>query len=316
MSNTNSASQQLELRIESAIREAGPTGLHRQQLEAMREPAEAINAAVNRLVTTRRVELRQANGQVTLYIPTNSGGLSEGCAFVLEEIKASGGEGIDLQSIISRTKMQRVEVNKAIKILADKKLIDETRSFTNKAMKVYIQAGVALSKTVTGGVFYTGDGRERKIDSPFVDSVRGEIMNFIHHHKVVSNAQVKHHFDAKSLPKSLAQRDIDVLINTLQLDGFVERVSPMDADNAAAALKVAFPPRSLGGDLFFKIADNVNHSILKASTLDNVATIATQMPCMGCPLLHQCSSSGLGPVNPSKCVYLNDWLLLEKEEKA
>lgn len=308
----NTAAQQLELRIESAVREAGPTGLHRQQLEAFREPHEAVNAAVHRLVTTRRVELRQANGQVTLYIPTNSGGLSEGCAFVLEEIKNSGGEGIDLPSIISRTKMMRAEVNKALKILAEKKLIDETRSFANKAKKVYIQAGVTLSQTVTGGVFYnTSDGRVREIDSQFVDTVRAEIMNFINHHKVVSNAQIKHHFDSKSLPKALNQKDIDTLANTLQLDGFIERVSPLDADNAAAALKVAFPPRSLGGELFYKIADNINHSVLKASTLESIATVATQIPCMGCPLIHMCSSSGLGPVNPTKCVYLNDWLRLE-----
>ena len=342
--------QELEGRIERAVRAEGPSGLHHSQLSALNESSQRVQQAVSNLVTSRRIDMtRDRQNAVVLFISSSSGGLSEGSALVMDVIKSAGAEGVDATVIGTKTKLMRQEVSKAIKTLLDKKLVEETRSFSNKARRVYIVAGLAPATSVTGGVFYNSSdgGRNREIDTYFVDSARAAILEFVEGRVVASTVHMKVMLDNKSLPKALSQREVDTLARTLELDGLLVQVSPLSIrDCLSAAGRSVDGMVDLGGGggmgkqepswsgddqtgmggyggggggAYLSGGTNYRRayggSVLSLSTLGRMTTLATQVPCAGCPLIDVCSSTGLGPVNPISCTYLTDWLQLEPPQQ-
>ena len=286
--------------------------------------------------------VRDRQNAVVLVIQSTSGGLSEGSALVMDVVRSAGAEGVDATVIGTKTKLMRQEVAKSIKTLIEKRLIEETRSFSNKARRVYIVAGLAPATSVTGGVFYnTADGgRNRDIDTLFVDSARASILEFVERNVVASTVHMKVMLDNKSLPKPLSQKEVDTLARTLELDGLLVQVSPLSIKDCLSA---AGQSAELGGmkqepswssEAGFQNGNGgfdgsgsflsggttyrraYGGSVLALSTLGRMTTLATQFPCAGCPLIDVCSSTGLGPVNPITCTYLNDWLQLEPPQQV
>ena len=280
-----------EAKIESAVRDAGPAGLHKSKLALLGEITE-VQKAVQSLLSSRRIELtRSKAGEVVFIVNLSSGGLNESAALVLDAVKFSGTDGIEASTIVSRTKLLKTEVTKTLKQLIDRQIITETRSFTNKAKKMYLVAGVLPSTSVTGGTFYTSSGYEREVDFPFVEVVRSSALEFVQERGAVSAMQVKSFLDSLQLPKSLSVRETELMMRTLELDGDV------------------IATRTGGQQPHFTVVRG--RSLISRSSVGSTVSVSTQFPCTTCPQLERCSLGGTGAVSTRTCTYLSDWLKLE-----
>lgn len=101
---------------------------------------------------------------------------SEGTMMVLEAIRKSGSKGIDQSQLLAQTRIPKNELAKILHYLQfSLKKIQEVRSYTNKAKRMYLLIDVMPSNNVTGGFFYNTEG----LDINLVDCLRSDIVSFI-----------------------------------------------------------------------------------------------------------------------------------------
>ena len=278
---------ELEKRIITRLVQAGQSMSSVALQRDLRDvDARLLSDAIRSLMESRKISLNQGeNGERFLSL-TNS--LAENLALVLDIVRSYGVEGVDQTTICSCAKLAKTEVTKALNQLLGQQRIKDIRCFTNKAKKLYMLYELEPSANVTGGTFYTDS---RDIDSAFIDAVRGKVVQYIGQKAAASCNQIKQFLDSEIQTKRLSQRDLDVVLGSLELDGIIERINSSALDS---------------GDIQFELA--VSRNVARHGALTNPAALLTHYPCVGCPNLERCGSAGVGSVNPVSCTYLTEWL--------
>ncbi|AAZ10424.1 RNA polymerase Rpc34 subunit, putative [Trypanosoma equiperdum] len=110
--------------------------------------------------------------------------------------------------------------------------------------------------------------------------------------------------------KRISQRDAQLLVQTLVLDGLLDCVTPSPAVPAQYQLATgrnvmrhfsAVPTAAGAGSGTKWVPAPVSQPSAWAMP-------AVGLPCMGCAQLHVCTASGNGVVNPRNCAYLKEWM--------
>lgn len=283
-------SELVEKRIISKLTQAGQ-GISVKELQRDFRDVDSklLSDILRTLMETRKVTIQQLENSSERFI-TLVNNLAEGLALVFEIIRASGCEGIDQTAICTKAKLSKSEVVKALNQLTAQQRIKDIRCFTNKAKKLYMLFELEPSEAVTGGTFYN---EMRDIDVPFVDSLRSRIVSFVASRKVVSSSQITQLLttDLTMAGKRLSSREVQTLVNTLEMDGVIECISNTSRDQQ---YQLAF-----------------GKSVTRFSVPETFSSVVGQFPCVGCPQLDQCSAHGVGAVSPVHCTYLSDWLRLD-----
>nr|CCC89820.1 conserved hypothetical protein [Trypanosoma congolense IL3000] len=111
--------------------------------------------------------------------------------------------------------------------------------------------------------------------------------------------------------KRISQRDAQLLVQTLVLDGVLDCVAPSAFAPAEYQLATGrnvmrhFSTAPAGAGTSAG-ANWVPGPMSQASAW---AMPAVGLPCVGCAQLHVCTPDGNGVVNPRSCAYLKEWLL-------
>lgn len=140
----------------------------------MQLSAEQFGSLLRELLEQNRIVLsRTPTGG--LVVALSSKGLSESFARVLDEVRRFGTAGVDQATLASMLRMPKAEISKALHSLVSQHYIQERRSFTNRAKKIYLLYNLEPSIQVTGGVFYCGE----EVDINFVDTLRCLLVTFV-----------------------------------------------------------------------------------------------------------------------------------------
>jgi hypothetical protein len=271
----------LEKRIVARLVQAGQSMSSAALQRDLRDvDARLLSDAIRSLMESRKITLQQGDNNERLLSLTNS--LTENLALVLDIVRSSGVEGVDQTTICSCAKLAKSEVTKALNQLLGQQRIKDIRCFTNKAKKLYMLFELEPSSNVTGGTFYT-DARD--IDAGFIDAVRAKVTQFIGQKAAASVSQIKVFLDAEVHTKHLSLHDVEVIVGSLELDGMIERIANTSEFELSAAC-----------------------SVTRHGALSSPSAMLTHYPCVGCPLLERCGSTGVGSVNPISCTYLTNWL--------
>lgn len=332
--------------------------LQRELRLDQRVAAEALRG----LMEAGKVILRRGGTDKSVYVAL-SNTMPEGPSLVLDAIRATGNNGIDQASLCSRIRLPKSEVLKALQLLIAQKRIKERRCFSNRAKRIYMLFEFEPSDEVTGGTFYGGED-SREMDVWFVDEMRRRIVELVAQRHSVSLDQITQHLQEVGweapLPcggggggvvvltahptgsavsssggsqgggggKRVSQRDAQLLVQTLLLDGVLDCVAP--SGNAPAEYQLATGRNVLrhftttpvaAGDRVLAGAktplDDGHDARGGSGVLWGPAAVAQKsawampavgLPCVGCAQLSVCSASGIGVVNPRTCAYLNEWL--------
>lgn len=148
---------------------------------------EQFSAALRDLLEQNRVDIFRGSGSNELMVSLSTKGLSDNFARVLQEIRRSGSSGIDQAGLIEALRMPRTEITKALRALVSQRYIQERRSFTNRAKKVYLLFNLEPSTQVTGGSLYCGE----ELDVHLVDSLRSLIASFVYKKGVASLFEIQ-----------------------------------------------------------------------------------------------------------------------------
>lgn len=150
---------------------------------------ESFTVVLRSLLGQNRITLTpDGNGDVLVQL--SNSGLTGNAQLVYQEVERGGSSGIDQAALSSKLRIPKAEVAKALHTLVDLRYIQERRSFTNKAKKIYLLVGVEPSDQVTGGSFYCGE----ELDVNFVDNLRCLIVSFVFQRGSVTMLDIQQFF--------------------------------------------------------------------------------------------------------------------------
>lgn len=173
--------------ISYLIRQGKPVS-HKILREQSKLDKNRLSEVLGSLVSQNRVALINDGNDVLVKLANS--GLSGNAQLVYQEVERGGSSGVDQASLSSKLRIPKAEVAKALHTLVDLRYIQERRSFTNKAKKIYLLVGVEPSDQVTGGAFYCGE----ELDVNFVDNLRCLIVSFVFQKSSVSMLDIQHFF--------------------------------------------------------------------------------------------------------------------------
>lgn len=127
--------------------------------------------------------------------------MSSNFALVLEEVGQCGTSGVDQATLATKLRMPKTEVAKALHSLVAQRFVQERRSFTNRAKKVYLLSSLEPSDVVTGGTLYCGE----ELDTNFVDGVRCLLVSYIYEEKIVTLTRIQEWIRSVMSGRSAAQ---------------------------------------------------------------------------------------------------------------
>lgn len=330
---------------------AGSDGISSRELDhkmsnefGIREYKEALRS----LMQAQKITVTKTNN--TTMITAVRAPMTDNFSHVLAVVRQAGTNGVDAPSVMAQTKIIRAEVTKALNTLVQQKQIKETRSFTNKAKKLYILAELDPSNEVTGGTFYNDT---RDLDQPFIGSLRSYIIGFVTEQTIASVSQLRKMLaDVVPSNRKLSTKEVAIVARSLELDGMLQRngrcyASPRDVGgHNTAHLASLFGAKSSGGsgsgplgdsarsvlvddfsNVMYRLGPNARDSASGADASTQAATTAAIFspnldaftygcPCISCPLLDVCDPNDNGVVCPKQCAYYAEWLALPSDEKA
>ncbi|KAG5490420.1 hypothetical protein JKF63_00540 [Porcisia hertigi] len=186
LSSSMTVEQRILHRLSTCAEEAIPYERLKKELQLGTSGGEG---AVRQLMEQNRVRLRRGTGADTQIYISIVNNINENLSLVLDAVRASGSTGIDQTQLLSKVRMPKTELGKALTALAAKNLIKEHRSFTNRAKRIYTLFNIDPSSHITGGAMYCGE----EIDVAFVDEWRRELTRFVSTRRMVSFDQIKRH---------------------------------------------------------------------------------------------------------------------------
>eukprot|EP00796_Vickermania_ingenoplastis_P000760 gene760-403_t len=170
--------------VEVLSRQEGPID-HKLLREQLQMSVEHFGAVIRDLLEKNRIVVSRTGAGLVVSLSTQ--GLSDNFAAVLEEVQRSGTSGIDQASLSAKLRLPKTEVAKALHSLAAQRYIQERRSFTNRAKKVYLLFNLEPSVSVTGGAFYCGE----ELDVGFVDNIRHLLVSFVYQKRSVAMQEIQ-----------------------------------------------------------------------------------------------------------------------------
>ncbi|GET90418.1 hypothetical protein, conserved [Leishmania tarentolae] len=188
LSSSMTVEQRILHRLSTCAEEAIPYERLKKELQLGSSGGEG---AVRQLMEQNRVRLRRGNGSDTQIYISIVNNINENLSLVLDAVRASGSSGIDQTQLLSKVRMPKTELGKALAALTAKNLIKEHRSFTNRAKRIYTLFNVDPSTHITGGAMYCGE----ELDVAFVDEWRRELTRFVSTRRMVSFDQIKRHVE-------------------------------------------------------------------------------------------------------------------------
>ncbi|CAG9577869.1 conserved hypothetical protein [Leishmania major strain Friedlin] len=189
LSSSMTVEQRILQRLSACAEEAIPYERLKRELQLGSSGGEG---AVRQLMEQNRVRLRRGNGADTQIYISIVNNINENLSLVLDAVRGSGSSGIDQTQLLSKVRMPKTELGKALAALTAKNLIKEHRSFTNRAKRIYTLFNIDPSTHITGGAMYCGE----ELDVAFVDEWRRELTRFVSTRRMVSFDQIKRHVEA------------------------------------------------------------------------------------------------------------------------
>jgi len=191
------------------------------------------------------------------------------------------------------------QVNKIVKNLESKKLIKAVKSVAASRKKVYMLFNLEPDITVTGGAWYS----DQDFESEFVEVLNQQCYKYLEQKAEQAdkmnldplakrNASYSSCYDVwKYISElgiskvQLSEGDIETILNTLVFDGKAEMSLVADGSSGSSS----------GQRKLFRVL----RPLLPVTGL-------MRTPCGVCPVSDQCRDGG--PISPSKCIYMKDWL--------
>lgn len=269
-------------------------------------PPQQRVTAINRLLSMGRIELLKSGTQL-LYRYKDAQATTKTKGFELEEklvyqiIEEAQNKGIWIRDIRFKSNIPMTQVNKIVKNLESKKLIKAIKSVAASRKKVYMLFNLEPDITVTGGAWYS----DQDFESEFVEVLNQQCHKYLEQRALQTeqmnvdplakrNASYSSCYDVwKYISElgiskvQLAEGDIETILNTLVFDGKAEMSLVVDNSSSRSSQD--------GQKKLYRAL---------APLLPAAGLMST--PCGVCPVSNQCRDGG--PISPSKCIYMRDWL--------
>lgn len=266
-------------------------------------PPQQRVTAINRLLSMGRIELLKSGAQL-LYRYKDAQAAAKTKGFDLQEklvyqiIEEAGNKGIWIRDIRFKSNIQMTQLNKILKNLESKKLIKAVKSVAASKKKVYMLFNLEPDITVTGGAWYS----DQDFESEFVEVLNQQCYKFLQQKTALaekmnvdplakrnasysSSQDVSKYISQLGISKvELSEGDIETILNTLVFDGKAEMTLVADSGSSSTEQKKLF----------------------RALVPLMPSTGLMRVPCGVCPVSDRCRDGG--PISPSKCVYMKDWL--------
>lgn len=196
-------------------------------------------------------------------------------------IEGAQRDGIWMRTLKLKSKLQNTQINKAIKVLEQKKLIKSFKSVLAKTKKYYILYDLQPAPEHMGGIWY---GSDLEFDRELVNDLTDQCYQYALYKGSVTTEELKNHIkDSKISQVELQLDDVQKLVDSLVFDGKIE---PIRNPIISSKLKEAV--------------------VYKPSKVSLKMNGITMTPCGTCPVFNLCSEDG--EISPSTCVYLKQWL--------
>jgi DNA-directed RNA polymerase III subunit RPC6 len=222
---------------------------------------------------------------------------------VYQIIEDAGNKGIWIRDIRIQSNLSQTQVNKVLKVLESKKLIKAVKSVQASKKKVYMLFDLTPDESITGGAWYS----DQDFETEFVDILNQHCLRFLQQKmfkatrnhsdpltqreaSCASVAEVWKFITELGISRvSLTMDNIETILNTLIYDGKAEM-------SVVVGESVSTKPKE--GDGLVKQYRAVKSHVSLAG-LEHI-------PCGVCPVFSSCHDDG--PVSPSKCQYMKEWL--------
>ncbi|KAL8274574.1 hypothetical protein Esti_001477 [Eimeria stiedai] len=197
-------------------------------------------------------------------------------------VELAGNTGVWTADIRKSTGLQTHIIQRGVRNLCENlQLIKPVKNIQVKNRKMYILAHMEPSKEIAGGSFYTNG----EFNEQLVEQLRERLSVFL------CNARSS----TFSALVAFVRSSGEVGGGAFSDDDILQLVATLESEDKVARIQT-------GSELTFVWNQSENLRLLQS------------VPCVGCPLLEDCSAEGR--VNPSDCTYLSHWLGLDVEVEA
>jgi len=251
--------------------------------------------AINSLLQTGKIDLFKSESKGLLYKlkstrPVNIKGDQEENV-VYEIIEESGNKGTWIRDIRIKSGLVQTQLTKVLKALESKKVIKAVKSVNATKKKVYMLYNLEPDRTVTGGAWYS----DQDFESEFVEILNQQCYRFL---------QEKQEESRKSMAGPLAARNMS-LVTSLEVHKFISELGISKVQLRLEDIEAILETLVFDGKVEKNVKEN-NKKCYRSIERLVPTTGLVRIPCGVCPVSNNCGD--IGAINPTKCVYLRDWL--------
>lgn len=266
----------------------------------------------NKLLSEGRLSITQMGKKGLLYqaVDQNTAakfrGLEREHMLVYQTVDKSGDKGIWGKKLRDETGVQQHALAKVVKELLRRQLIKEVKSVQSRGRKVYMRFDVEPDKSISGGTWY----RDGEFATAWIESLRQNCLQFLvdRRQAPVTLDELHMHVQQQPGPSVPTQEDVRFIMRSLELEEEI-LVMHTASGHVAYCLRRRAPGGASGFDIF---GPRLPKFILQES--DEVEVAPQAMPCLVCPLAHECRVGG--NINPQQCEYLRAWLQKVRQKPA
>ena len=185
-----------------------------------------FGAGLNKLMGEGRlVASQRANMKLSFKLQSKEeaqrlNGLTAEDRLVLQEVERAATAGIATKDLKARTNLQTAALQRVLKKLEAKRLVQSHKSVASKNKKMYLLAGLEPTREITGGSWYSG----AEFDHEFISQLAKSALAYIQKKEKATAAEV-HAFICESglvRGKQLRLEDVDSVLQTLVYDARAE----------------------------------------------------------------------------------------------
>ncbi|CDJ53751.1 DNA-directed RNA polymerases III, 39 kDa polypeptide, putative [Eimeria brunetti] len=240
-------------------------------------------------------------------------------------VELAGNTGVWTADIRKSTGLQTHIIQRGVRNLCENlQLIKPVKSIHVKNRKMYILSHMEPAKEIAGGSFYTNG----EFNEQLVEQLRERLAMFLSNARSSTfSALVAFMRSSVALVDSLLPARLVQGQRRREEWGVTKLAAAASAPHGSSALALTNALSDLGGASFTD--EDISQLVATLECEDKVARIRTgtettfvwnqsenlrlldSVPCIGCPLLGDCSADGR--VNPKECTYLSHWLGLDAD---